>query len=104
MRYRASDPRFNPSHDVMPMFAHFIFLTSLGYIVLDIKEYPVFKPNDYFWEHHWDPNGKEAKWEVFARVIRNLIASSFDLKLVKKFYFVTFYIIERLENGRQRKI
>lgn len=62
----------SPSHDIMPMFVHFIFLTTMGGVILDTKELPVFKPNDYFWEHHWD--GKEEKWKVYARVIRKLIA------------------------------
>lgn len=29
---------------------------------------PVFKPNEYFWKHHWD--GKEEKWVAFARAVR----------------------------------
>lgn len=33
---------------------------------------PVFKPNEYFWQHHWD--GKEHKWEAYARAIRQTMA------------------------------
>ena len=40
---------------------------------------PVFHPNDYFWEHHWD--GKEEKWEAFARAIRNIISETAGLPL-----------------------
>jgi hypothetical protein len=81
MKYKTSS-KLNASHDVMPMFAHFIFLTLAGWVTLDIKELPVFKPNDYFWKNHWDPNGKEEKWQVFARVIRNMMAESQGLGLV----------------------
>ena len=44
----------NPAHDVMPMFAHFVFIMSSPFVIVNIKQYPVFKPNDYFWKHHWD--------------------------------------------------
>jgi hypothetical protein len=30
---------------------------------------PVFEPNDYFWANHWQ-EGKEEKWEAFARAVR----------------------------------
>ena len=52
MKYYAA--HFNPAHDVMPMFSNFIILSTGFYNNLKIKEYPVFKPNDYFWKHHWD--------------------------------------------------
>jgi hypothetical protein len=39
-----------------------------------MKVYPVFKPNDYFWKHHWD--GKEPKWEAYARVAKQIITES----------------------------
>lgn len=60
MKYSA--PFMNPAHDVMPMFAHFIFMMQAPFITLNIKQYPVFKPNDYFWKHHWDEKGGEEKW------------------------------------------
>jgi hypothetical protein len=71
----------NPAHDVMGMVPHFIFCTLHGYITLHIKEYPVFRPNEYFWKNHWDEKN-EQKWECYARVIRKIIAESFDFKLV----------------------
>jgi len=52
------------------------------FITQHVKVYPVFKPNDYFWDHHWDPNSGEEKWETYARIIREeIIAPSFDFKL-----------------------
>lgn len=46
-----------------------------------MKMYPVFKPNQYFWDNHWK-EGKEEKWQAYARVIREeVIAKSFDFKL-----------------------
>ena len=34
---------------------------------------PDFEPNEYFWKHHW-AEGKEEKWEAFARVVRDIIS------------------------------
>ena len=50
------------------------------YIWMHIKEYPVFKPNQYFWDNHWQ-KGKEEQWEAYARVIKNIISQSFDIKI-----------------------
>jgi hypothetical protein len=35
-------------------------------------ELPVFEPNEYFWQHHWD--GREEKWVAYARAVRQIIA------------------------------
>lgn len=78
MKY--TSPWMNAAHDVLPMFPHFILLAITPYIVLKIKEYPVFKPNEYFWKHHWNERSGEKKWEAYARVIRNLMADSFKFK------------------------
>ena len=42
-------------------------------------EMPDFKPNEYFWQNHWD--GKEEKWVAFARAVRILMAETGGLKL-----------------------
>ena len=49
---------------------------------LHMKVYPVFKPNEYFWKHHWSQESGEEKWAAYARVVREQIfAKSFDFKL-----------------------
>lgn len=50
---------------------YFIEIHCLGIIAVR-KDLPVFEPNDYFWQHHWR-EGKEEKWEAFARVVRSVI-------------------------------
>ena len=60
------------------------------FATLHMKVYPVFKPNDYFWEHHWD--GKEQKWEAYARAVRQIIIESHnfassDISMEDKFEF-----------------
>jgi hypothetical protein len=42
-------------------------MASAGPWTYFLQEMPVFEPNEYFWEHHWD--GKEEKWKVFARAV-----------------------------------
>ena len=46
---------------------------------MKVIELPVFKPNDYFFEHHQQKD--EEKWQTYARVIRELMAKYGNLKL-----------------------
>ena len=48
-------------------------MVATGWITAQVDYLPVFKPNDYFWEHHWR-KGEEEKWEAFARAVRQIIA------------------------------
>lgn len=41
---------------------------------------PVFQPNDFFWNNHWQ-EGKEEKWEAYARVVREIMAEHGGFKL-----------------------
>lgn len=56
------------------MMARSVFNTAT------VQELPVFEPNDYFWEHHWDES-KQEKWEVYAETIRKIIAEQGGFKL-----------------------
>mmetsp|Transcript_29996 Transcript_29996/g.22267 ORF Transcript_29996/g.22267 Transcript_29996/m.22267 type:complete len:96 (+) Transcript_29996:814-1101(+) len=73
----------NSAHDVLPMFPFFVVMSCTVYHLLHIKEYPVFKPNAYFWKNHYDPNCGKEKWEVYSDVIRKIMQESFDFKLVE---------------------
>jgi hypothetical protein len=46
---------------------------------MTLNEMPVFRPNDYFWQHHW--NGKEEKWVAYARAMRIIMAEHAGMKL-----------------------
>ena len=53
---------------------------------------PDFEPNEYFWEHHWQ-EGKEEKWEAFARVVRDILSEhsglpKSDLQMEDKFDYL----------------
>ncbi len=62
-----------PVHgDATSFWAYLVLLAAPGWSTFTLHELPVFTPNDYFWKHHWD--GKEEKWEVFARTMQHIIA------------------------------
>ena len=60
------------SQDVVGvLWAGFLGAASV-FITVQVDYLPVFKPNDYFWEHHWQKD-KEEQWEAYARVVRQII-------------------------------
>ena len=83
----------SPQNDTISMYM-FFFSQMSAFTTLHLKVYPVFKPNDYFWEHHWSESSGEQKWEAYARVVREqIIAKSFgfslrdDVQMEDKFEF-----------------
>ena len=70
-----------PVHgDAISMLAFINVLIYCGFALFTLNEMPVFEPNEYFWKHHWQ-EGKEEKWEAFARAVRELMAQVGGLKL-----------------------
>jgi len=55
-----------------------IFCLS-GFSIVTYEEMPDFKPNEYFWKHHWD--GKEEKWVAYARAVRELMSAQGGFEL-----------------------
>ena len=52
------------------------------YFTIDIMLFPVFKPNEYFFKHHWNEKSGEQKWEAYLRVVREeIMAKSLGFKL-----------------------
>jgi len=49
---------------------HYYFCMLSAFTTLHMKVYPVFKPNEYFWNNHWSENSDEEKWLVYTRIIR----------------------------------
>lgn len=50
------------------------------FMTLTVDELPVFAPNEYFWKNHWR-EGKEEKWEAYARVVKDIMAEVGGLKV-----------------------
>ena len=63
------------------LLRHMFLIPLAPYFTLTMTDLPVFEPNDYFWEHHWN-EGQEEKWEAFANAVRKIIVRYHgDLKL-----------------------
>ena len=67
------------STDGISLFAYVCNLFSCGITSYILYEMPVFRPNEYFWQNHWD--GKEDKWVAYARAVRIVMAEAGDFKL-----------------------
>jgi hypothetical protein len=65
----------------MSTFSFFaLFMQGLvGFV--NLNELPVFKPNEYFWKHHWD--GKEEKWIAYSRAIQKVMADEMGVPASK---------------------
>lgn len=51
----------SPCHgDAINFVSHLILSPHTFASIYTVYEMPVFEPNEYFWQHHWD--GKEEKW------------------------------------------
>ena len=81
LAYKYYSNTINTSHDVITIIPHIVIICWAPYTILHMKQYPTFKPNEYFFEHHWDPKSGEEKWQAFARVIRDIIQKGFDFKI-----------------------
>ena len=72
--------KIKASQDVLGISNHLNVIGLALAITLRVIELPVFAPNEYFWKHHWQ-QGKEEKWEAFARVTRQIMAEVGGFKL-----------------------
>lgn len=69
-----------PVHgDAISIPDYTVVLFQIGFAIFTIQELPVFEPNEYFWKNHWQ-EGKEEKWECYARVMRQIMAEVGGLK------------------------
>ena len=71
--YNSPEWGLSPTQDVLGFVNSQFLMQACGYITVNVDVLPVFLPNDYFWKNHWH-EGKEEKWQAFARVIRDIMA------------------------------
>ena len=64
----------SPAYDVLPFFSLAIMQLSFMWNTCDIKEMPVFQPNEYLFTTHAD-KGKE-RWEIFAWAVRDVLSKA----------------------------
>ena len=77
MRYNA--PFQSPCSGIIDGLGHYIAGTSNPWTTLQMNELPVFRPNEYFFQHHQQEG--EEKWQTYERVIRGLISEHSGLPL-----------------------
>lgn len=58
----------SPVHgDPTSLFSICFICVLVGPWIFTRYDMPVFEPNEYFWNNHWD--GKEDKWVAYARAV-----------------------------------
>lgn len=85
----------SPSSGILDGFAHHVLITASPMCIVDFYEMPIFKPNEYFWQHHLREG--EEKWEAYARVIRDIIHEGSGVPIMKKEDGSEIDIKEKLE-------
>ena len=68
------------SIDVAGFLYHTLISWSQYSVTMKTSSLPNFEPNEYFWKHHWQ-EGKEEKWEAFARVVRQIMCDYGGMKM-----------------------
>ena len=63
----------------MPIYLHFILVSTIVGCDVELIEFPVFKPNEYFFKHHQREG--EEKWRTYARAIREIMTDNTGLVL-----------------------
>ena len=91
------------AQDVLGISNHLNILGLALFMTLKVSELPVFAPNDFFWKHHWR-EGKEEKWEAFARAVRQIMAETGNFKTSDLTMQDKFDYIEKLKGRYKPKV
>ena len=67
------------SNGTIPFLSHTILLCCNPFAIATVKEFPVFQPNEFFWEKHQKKD--EEKWETYARCVREIMGKELGLAL-----------------------
>ena len=59
------------SSGVIDGLPHYLICASTPFCYLEIMHLPIFKPNDFFFQHHQKEG--EEKWQTFLRVMREIM-------------------------------
>ena len=88
MSIRPKGVRYNtfgfvtPNSGILDGLAHHVLIVACPICIVDLYEMPIFRPNEYFWDHHQIEG--EEKWETYARVIRDIIHEGSGMPIGKK--------------------
>jgi hypothetical protein len=67
------------SNGTVPLFSHSLILACNPFSSCTFREFPVFRPNKYFFDNHLQKD--EEKWECYARATREIISGQLQLRL-----------------------
>jgi len=101
--YKTPSWGFSPTTDCLGFINSQILIQMCGFIIVNVDILPVFEPNDYFWKNHWQ-EGKEEKWEAFARVTRDIIAKHGGYGLSECTMEDKFDFVKLLKEKRKHKV
>jgi hypothetical protein len=81
MTFKYTSQFVSISHDIMDVFAHMILCLCNLWSYAEIKELPVFRPNEYFFKHHQKPD--EEKFQTYMRIVREIMGEHLGFKLTE---------------------
>jgi len=92
----------SPQNDTFSAL-HFYFCYLSPFITCRMKIYPVFEPNQFFWDNHWDEASGEKQWQAYSRVIRDdIMAKSFDFRLFECYLESKFELKELFKPSKKK--
>lgn len=95
-------PFQSASTGVLDGLPHYLITAATPFTTLTVTTLPIFKPNDYFFEHHQKEG--EEKWQTFARVVRDLMSEysgipTIDANIEDKFAYKSILFPKGYKKG-----
>jgi hypothetical protein len=85
-----SCPFLSVESGVFPVIEHMWLSASVPWVTAEYTEFPVFKPNEFFWKKH--QRKEEEQWQTYARVVREIMSrhsgvSTQDINIETKYEY-----------------
>ena len=74
--------------DIIEMVSHLIIVCCIPLHFIDLQQFPVFTPNEYFIKEYIPKNKPEGKsdWYVYSEVVREIMSQHSGIKKGKQYY------------------
>lgn len=79
MVFKYESPGVELENCIISLYDFIPFALTNLWLRVTVKQFPVFEPNDYFFQHH--QRDGEDKWAAYARVVRTIMAENSGLAL-----------------------
>ena len=66
--------------DIIEMTTHLLIIVCCPYYIVELIEYPIFSPNDYFKNEYSKQFPNKQLWEIYAETIRKIMISKSNLR------------------------